>query len=60
MKITKFSCVEMKRRGAEEVEKKTRNMTRAQELIFWQEQTKHLKHFQESNKPIQTVMDSHK
>lgn len=31
MKITKFNCVEMKRRGAEKVDEKTRNMTRAQE-----------------------------
>ena len=43
----------VQRRGAEKVEEKTRNMTRAQELTFWQEQTKHLKHFQESKKQIQ-------
>jgi hypothetical protein len=50
MKITKFNCVEMKHRGAEKVKEKTRDMTREQELTFWQEQTKHLKHFQESKK----------
>ena len=60
MKITKFNCVEMKRRGAEKVEEKTRNMTSAQELTFWQEQTKHLKRFQESKKQIQTGIDTHK
>lgn len=47
MKKTKFDCVEMKRRGAEAVEKKTENMTREEEYKFWIEQTRNLKQFQE-------------
>lgn len=47
MKKTKFDCVEMKRRGAEAVEKKTENMTREEEYKFWIEQTRTLKQFQE-------------
>lgn len=47
MKKPKFDCVEMKRRGAEAVEKKTENMTREEEYKFWIEQTRNLKQFQE-------------
>lgn len=46
MKITKFNCVEMKRRGAEKVAEKTKNMTKKQELVFWQKQTQQLKNYQ--------------
>lgn len=47
MKKIKFDCVEMKRRGAEGVLKKTKNMTREQEYEFWKEQTRELKRIQE-------------
>ena len=47
MKKTNFDCVEMKRRGAEAVEKKTKNMTREEEYKFWIEQTRNLKQLQE-------------
>lgn len=47
MKKTKFDCVEMKRRGAEVVEEKTKNMTREEEYEFWIKQTRSLKQFQE-------------
>ena len=47
MKKTKFNCVGMKRRGAEAIEKKTKEMTREQEYQFWKEQTRNLKQFQE-------------
>lgn len=43
MKKTKFNCVEMKRRGAEAIEKKIKNMTIEQEYKFWKEQTQNLK-----------------
>ena len=47
MTKTNFDCVEMKRRGAEAVEKKTKNMTREEEYKFWIEQTRNLKQLQE-------------
>lgn len=47
MKKTKFNCVEMKRRGAEAIEKKTKDMTEEQEYEYWEEQTRKLKQFQE-------------
>ncbi len=50
MKMTKFSCIEMKRNGAETVGKKTTGMTREEELVFWKEQTRNLRHFQELKK----------
>ncbi|MDI6735361.1 MAG: hypothetical protein QME42_04060 [bacterium] len=46
MKTTKFNCVEMKRHGAEKIAKKTKHMTKKQELVFWQEQTQQLKDYQ--------------
>jgi hypothetical protein len=46
MKITKFNCVEMKRRGAEKVAEKTKHMTKKQELAFWQKQSQQLKNYQ--------------
>jgi len=47
MKKTKFDCVEMKRRGAEVVEEKTKSMTREEEYEFWIRQTRNLRQFQE-------------
>lgn len=47
MKKTKFDCVEMKRRGAEAVEGRTKNMTIEEEYKFWIEQTRNLKQLQE-------------
>jgi len=34
-----FDCVEMKRRGAEEVQRQIAGLTREQELEFWRKQT---------------------
>ena len=48
--MTKFSCIEMKRNGAEKVGEKTNGMTREEELVFWKEQTRNLRHFQELKK----------
>ena len=47
MKKTKFDCVEMKRQGAEAIEKKTKKMTREEEYKFWMEQTRNLKKLRE-------------
>ncbi len=55
MKITKFNCVEMKRRGAEKVAEKIKNMTKKQELIFWQKQTQQLKNYQKLIKQSKKV-----
>lgn len=38
-----FDCVEMKRRGAEEVQRQIAGMTREQELEFWHKQTDKLR-----------------
>ena len=39
MKKKDFDCVEMKRRGAEKIAERTKNMSRQQELEFWRQQT---------------------
>lgn len=43
MKMNDFDCVAMKHNGAERVLDKTRAMTRAQELAFWELNTAKLK-----------------
>lgn len=40
--MKKFDCVQMKRRGAEQVREKTVTMSREQELKFWQEHSRNL------------------
>lgn len=45
-----FDCVEMKRRGAENVRQQTQNMTPEQELEFWQKKTEALRSRQEKIK----------
>ncbi len=42
----KFDCVEIKRRGAEKVQKETEGMNREQELKYWQLSTQKLKKHQ--------------
>ena len=43
MKPKPFKCVEMKRRGAEEVQRQIAGMSRDEELEFWREQTERLR-----------------
>lgn len=43
MKTKKFDCVEMKRRGAENVRAQIAGMTLEQELEFWRGQTEELR-----------------
>lgn len=43
MKTKTFDCVEMKRRGAEEVQKALMGLTPEQEFAFWQHGTAELK-----------------
>ncbi|MBU0558579.1 MAG: hypothetical protein KKD86_11430 [Bacteroidetes bacterium] len=38
-----FDCVEMKRKGAERLQKKLAGLSIEEELIFWQERNKALK-----------------
>lgn len=38
----KFDCVEMKRQGAEKVQRATKGMTREEELAFWSRGTAEL------------------
>ena len=54
MKTKTFDCVEMKRRGAAQVQQKVAGMTPQQELEYWREQTQQLRRRQrelQSGKP---------
>ncbi len=42
MKAKRFDCVEMMHRGAEEVQKKIRGMTKKEEIAFWRERSRKL------------------
>jgi hypothetical protein len=42
-------CVQWKRRGADEVAAKTAGLSRDEELRFWQQQTRRLRHLQETH-----------
>jgi len=46
MKAKKFDCVEMKRRGAELVQKQLEGKSLAQQLEYWQKGTEELKKLQ--------------
>lgn len=46
MKTKIFDCVEMKRRGAEWVQKQIHGISAQQELDFWNKQTEALRHQQ--------------
>lgn len=50
MKTTKFSCVEMKHRGANKIIEKTKLMTKEQEIKFWNEKSLNLRKYQSSIK----------
>lgn len=43
MKAKKFDCVEMMHRGAEEIRKKIRGMTKKEEIAFWRQRSKKLR-----------------
>jgi hypothetical protein len=43
MKAQKFDCVEMMHRGAEEVRKKIRGMTKKEEIAFWRRRSQKLR-----------------
>ena len=42
MKSKKFSCIALQHRGAEKIYQETKNLTIAEELVYWQQQTKEL------------------
>jgi hypothetical protein len=48
MKTKAFDCVAMKRLGAEKVREKTATMTREEEIRFWQERSRELRHRRET------------
>ena len=50
-KTKMFDCVEMKRRGAEKVQRVTQGMTRAEELAFWARGTAELLKEQKALRP---------
>lgn len=43
MKPKTFDCVEMMHRGAEQVRKKIRSLTRKEEITFWRERSRKLR-----------------
>ena len=43
MKVKTFDCVEMKRRGAEQVQQQIADMSPLQELEFWRNQTEEIR-----------------
>ena len=49
-KAKKFDCVEMKRRGAELVQKQLEGKSLAQKLEYWQKGTEELKKLQKQKK----------
>ena len=50
MKTKTFDCIEMKRRGAESVQKQLEGKSPAQKLEYWQKGTNELKKLQEQKK----------
>jgi hypothetical protein len=48
MKAKTFDSVELMHRGAEKIRNQTSSMTKDQELEFWRERSKNLKHRQET------------
>ncbi len=47
MKVKTFDCVEMKRRGAEQVRQQIAGMSHLQELEFWRNQTEEIRRRQQ-------------
>jgi hypothetical protein len=54
MKTKNFDCVEMKRRGAELVQKQLEGKSLAQKLEYWRKGTDNLKKLQKEKKMKQT------
>jgi len=42
MKAKRFSCIELQHHGAEKIYEETKNLTIAEELIYWQQYSKNL------------------
>ena len=55
MKAKQFSCIALQRRGAEKIYEETKNLTMAEELIYWQQQSKELLKRQQERKNQQYV-----
>ena len=55
----KFDCVEMKRKGAEKVQKEIKGLTLEQELEYWERSTQELKkqqnEFKHPSKKLQSA-----
>ncbi len=43
MKTKTFDCIDMKRRGAEQVHERLKDMTVQQRMAYWREQTEQLR-----------------
>jgi hypothetical protein len=55
-----FDCVEMKRRGAEEVQRQIAGLTREEELEFWRKQTDKLRERQTRARAQGKALAQHK
>jgi hypothetical protein len=50
MKAKPFSCIALQCRGAEKIYEETKNLTIAEELVYWQQQSKELLKRQQARK----------
>lgn len=50
MKVKKFDCVEMKRRGAEKIYERTKDMSIEEKLAYWKQRTEELRQLQQARK----------
>jgi hypothetical protein len=59
-KIKQFDCVEMKRRGSENVYEATKNLTEVDEISYWQQRTRQLRQQQQVLRGLKLVNGSSK
>jgi hypothetical protein len=52
MKTKTFDCVEMKQRGAEQVQQELMDMTPEEEIAFWQKGTEELRQKQQQTRAM--------
>jgi len=57
MKKKTFDCVDMKHRGAMEIERKLAGKTRDEQIEFWRKRTEELRARQETFRKTQGVLD---
>lgn len=58
MKAKTFDCVEMMHRGAKNIRKQTKGMTKEQELAFWRERSKSFRQHQKAAQQQAQTMEN--